>query len=132
MEKEGKTGSYLSRFKKVLNSWLSYYGINVKLKVNIRGESDTLRMANEMGVGRELIADKAIEVFEAELKKLREGKHNPQRTVNEEELEKYLAEGWRFLSILPSKRVLIVKEQVPILYTHKLIIFGAIVQGGFT
>ncbi|MEM3871492.1 MAG: hypothetical protein QXE05_02925 [Nitrososphaeria archaeon] len=37
MEKEGKAGSYLSRFKKVLNSWPSYNGINVKLKVNIRG-----------------------------------------------------------------------------------------------
>jgi hypothetical protein len=47
MEKEGKAGSYLSRFKKVLNSWLSYNGINVKLKVNIRGESDTPRIADE-------------------------------------------------------------------------------------
>jgi len=47
MEREGKAGSYLSRFKKVLNSWLSYNGVNVKLKVNIRGESDTPRMADE-------------------------------------------------------------------------------------
>jgi hypothetical protein len=47
MEKEGKAGSYLSRFKRVLNSWLSYNGINVKLKVNIRGESDTPRIADE-------------------------------------------------------------------------------------
>jgi hypothetical protein len=47
MEKEGKAGSYLSRFKKVLNSWLSYNGVNVKLKVNIRGESDTPRIADE-------------------------------------------------------------------------------------
>ena len=47
MEREGKAGSYLSRFKKVLNSWLSYNGINVKLKVNIRGESDTPRIADE-------------------------------------------------------------------------------------
>jgi len=47
MEKEGKAGSYLSRFKKVLNSWLSYNGVDVKLKVNIRGESDTPRIADE-------------------------------------------------------------------------------------
>jgi uncharacterized Zn-finger protein len=31
----------------VLNSWLSYNGINVKLKVNIRGESDTPRIADK-------------------------------------------------------------------------------------
>ncbi|MEM3547254.1 MAG: hypothetical protein QXK47_04500 [Candidatus Bathyarchaeia archaeon] len=47
LELEGKTGLYLSRFKKVLNSWLAYNGINVKLKVNIRGESDTPRIADE-------------------------------------------------------------------------------------
>jgi len=47
MEKEGRAGSYLSRFKKVLNSWLSYNGVNVKLKVNIRGESDAPRIADE-------------------------------------------------------------------------------------
>ncbi len=39
MEREGKAGSYLSRFKKVLNSWLSYNGLNVKLKVNIRARA---------------------------------------------------------------------------------------------
>jgi len=47
MERQGKAGSYLSRFKKVLNSWLAYNGVNVKLKVNIRGESDTPRIAGE-------------------------------------------------------------------------------------
>jgi hypothetical protein len=47
LEGEGKAGSYLARFKKVLNSWLSYNGVNVKLKVNIRGESDAPRIAGE-------------------------------------------------------------------------------------
>jgi len=47
MESKGKAGSYLTRFKKVLNSWLAYNGINVKLKVNIRGESDTPTIADE-------------------------------------------------------------------------------------
>ena len=47
MEREGKAGSYLARFKKVLNSWLAYNGVNVKLKINIRGESDTPRIADE-------------------------------------------------------------------------------------
>ncbi|MEM3551560.1 MAG: hypothetical protein QXV01_10790 [Candidatus Bathyarchaeia archaeon] len=35
----------MSRFKKVLNSWLSYNGIDVKLKVNNKGDSDTPRIA---------------------------------------------------------------------------------------
>jgi integrase len=47
MEEEGKAGSYLSKFKKALNSWLSYNGLNVKLKVNIRGESETPTIASE-------------------------------------------------------------------------------------
>ena len=53
MEEEGKAGSYLSRFKKVLYSWLSYNGVNVKLKVNIRSESDTPRIADERVLNNE-------------------------------------------------------------------------------
>ncbi|MCW4043636.1 MAG: site-specific integrase [Candidatus Bathyarchaeota archaeon] len=47
LEKQGKAGSYIARFKKVVMSWLSYNGINVKLKVNIAGEYDTPTIANE-------------------------------------------------------------------------------------
>ncbi|MEE9458210.1 MAG: site-specific integrase [Candidatus Bathyarchaeia archaeon] len=47
LEKQGKAGSYIVRFKKVVTSWLSYNGINVKLKVNIVGEYDTPTIANE-------------------------------------------------------------------------------------
>jgi len=47
MEREGKAGSYLVRFKKVIKSWLSYNNIDYKLKVNIKGEYDTPRIANE-------------------------------------------------------------------------------------
>ncbi|MEM3583889.1 MAG: site-specific integrase [Nitrososphaerales archaeon] len=47
LEKQGKAGSYLVRFKKVLHSWLSFNGLNVKLKVNIVGEYDTPTIANE-------------------------------------------------------------------------------------
>jgi hypothetical protein len=197
MEREGKAGSYLSRFKKVLNSWLSYNGVNVKLKVNIRGESDTPRIADErvpnkekldrilrmatprgrasialmafsglrpeslgnydgsdglrlgdfveaeiqpdgvkfvkvptmlvvrkslLGIdlvdvkvtrekqfGRELNKDEELELYERELKRLREGSHNPQRIAHEKELEKYLAEGWQFVSVLPSRKILVKK-----------------------
>jgi site-specific recombinase XerD len=47
MEKEGKAGSYIERFKKVILSWLSYNNLDVKLKVNIRGKSETPTIADE-------------------------------------------------------------------------------------
>ena len=47
MEKEGKAGSYIERFKKVVLSWTSYNNLDVKLKVNIKGSSDTPTIANE-------------------------------------------------------------------------------------
>ncbi|MDE1852173.1 MAG: site-specific integrase [Thaumarchaeota archaeon] len=47
MEREGKAGSYIERFKKVILSWTSYNNLEVKLKVNIKGSSDTPTIANE-------------------------------------------------------------------------------------
>jgi len=47
LEKQGKAGSYIARFKKVLHSWLSCNGINVRLKVNIAGEHETPTIAEE-------------------------------------------------------------------------------------
>lgn len=47
MEKEGKAGSYVERFKKVVLSWTSYNNLDVKLKVNIKGSSDTPTIADE-------------------------------------------------------------------------------------
>jgi hypothetical protein len=47
MEKEGNAGSYIERFKKVIISWTSYNGLDIKLKVNIRGTSETPTIANE-------------------------------------------------------------------------------------
>lgn len=47
MEKDGKGGSYIERFKKVILSWASYNNLDVKVKVNIRGASDTPTIANE-------------------------------------------------------------------------------------
>ncbi|MCP8308969.1 MAG: site-specific integrase, partial [archaeon] len=45
-----------------------------------------VKVAKEKELGKELSTDETIELFENELKKLREGKHNPQRIVKEEEL----------------------------------------------
>ncbi len=47
MEKDGRAGSYIERFKKVVISWTSYNNLDVKLKVNIKGSSDTPTIANE-------------------------------------------------------------------------------------
>ena len=42
------------------------------------------------------------------MKKTRE-KPDPQVIVEEKELESYLKDGWQFVSVLPSRRVLIRK-----------------------
>jgi len=56
MEKEGKAGSYIERFKKVILSWLSYNNMDVKLKVNIKGKSETPTIANERVPSKEELA----------------------------------------------------------------------------
>ena len=66
-----------------------------------------VKIAKEKETGKELNPIETIQLFEDELKKLREGKHNPQRIVGEEELERHLAEGWHFVSTLPSQRILV-------------------------
>jgi len=47
MEKDGRAGSYIERFKKVIISWTAYNNLDVKLKVNIKGSSETPTIANE-------------------------------------------------------------------------------------
>ncbi|MBI2938114.1 MAG: site-specific integrase [Thaumarchaeota archaeon] len=47
LEREGKAGSYIARFKKVLISWMQYNGLDVKIKINIKGENDTPTIKNE-------------------------------------------------------------------------------------
>ena len=68
-----------------------------------------VKVAKERQIGRELSKDEELELYEEELKKLREGKHNPQRIIHERELEKYLAQGWQFVSVLPSRKILVKK-----------------------
>jgi hypothetical protein len=68
-----------------------------------------VKVTREKQLGRELNKDEELELYERELKMLRDEKHNPQRIIHENELEKYLAEGWQFVSILPSQKILIKK-----------------------
>ncbi|MEM2015191.1 MAG: hypothetical protein QXE58_03060 [Candidatus Methanomethylicia archaeon] len=51
-----------------------------------------VKVAKERQIGRELSKDEELELYEKELKKLREGKHNPQRIIHERELEKYISQ----------------------------------------
>jgi hypothetical protein len=47
MERKGKAGSYIIRFKKVILSWLSYNNVDAKLRVNVKGASETPTIASE-------------------------------------------------------------------------------------
>ncbi len=49
MEKKGKLGSYLIRFRKVLSSWFRFNGIDASLmlSVNMKGEYESPTIANE-------------------------------------------------------------------------------------
>ena len=69
-----------------------------------------VKIAKEKEMGKEIGRDEELELFESELKKLRDGKHNPQRIISERELEDHLTEGWQFVSALPSHKILIRKN----------------------
>ncbi len=56
MEKEGKAGSYIARFKKVILSWLKFNGISLQLTVNISGENETPTIVNERVPSKEELA----------------------------------------------------------------------------
>ena len=47
LEKQGKAGSYIVKYKFVLKSWLAYNDIEYKLKINIRGENEAPTTMNE-------------------------------------------------------------------------------------
>ncbi len=68
-----------------------------------------VKIAKERELGKELDLDEEIELFENEIRKMRE-ENDPQIIVGEEELKEHLAEGWQFVSVLPSRKILIRKE----------------------
>lgn len=69
-----------------------------------------VKIAKERELGRELNADEGIQLFENEIKKRRGGGNDPQIIVDEVDLENHLSEGWEFVSVLPSKRILIRRD----------------------
>ena len=68
-----------------------------------------VKIAKEKELGNELTSEEEIELFENEIRKTREGEDDPQMIVNEEKLESYLKDGWQFVSVLPTQRILIRK-----------------------
>ena len=56
LEREGKAGSYIARFKKVILSWLKFNDIRLQLTVNISGENETPTIANERVPSKEELA----------------------------------------------------------------------------
>jgi hypothetical protein len=68
-----------------------------------------LRIEKQKELRRELTGEEEIGAIQNEIKKMRE-RQDPQAIVAEEELEKHLAEGWEFVSVLPSKKIVIRKD----------------------
>ena len=68
-----------------------------------------VKIAKERELEKELDLDEEIELFENEIRKMREA-NDPQIIVGEEELKEHLAEGWQFVSVLPSQKILIRKD----------------------
>jgi len=69
-----------------------------------------IKIAKERESGEEMSVDEEIALFESEMKKRREGENDPQTIVDEGDLENHLSEGWEFVSVLPSQRILIRRD----------------------
>ena len=47
LEGEGKAGSYIARFKRVVKSWAKFNEVEIKLNVNIKNENESPTITNE-------------------------------------------------------------------------------------
>ena len=47
LERKGKAGSYLARFKRVLRSWTKFHNLEIRLDINIAGENESPTLVNE-------------------------------------------------------------------------------------
>ncbi|MGC8992078.1 MAG: site-specific integrase, partial [Thermoplasmata archaeon] len=57
MEREGKAGSYIVKFKHAIKNWLTYNNINFSFKgINIKGENDNPKTQNEKVPTKEELA----------------------------------------------------------------------------
>ncbi len=56
LENQGKAGSYIARFKRVIRSWLKFNDVDRKIDVKIKGENESPRIANERVPNKEELA----------------------------------------------------------------------------
>jgi hypothetical protein len=66
-----------------------------------------VRIEKKKELGREPEAEEEIQAIQNEIKKMRSGNDDPKKIVSEDELERYLAEGWDVQTVLPSGKILI-------------------------
>jgi len=66
-----------------------------------------IKVQKERELGRPLTDDEQLQLLSGEIKKLREPRDPI--IVEEKELARYLKEGWEFVSVLPSQKILIRK-----------------------
>jgi len=73
-----------------------------------------VRIERQKETGKEPTVDEEIIAIQTEIKKLRPDNKNgkdPKRIISEEELHKYLADGWDVSSVLPSGKIIISKTE---------------------
>jgi hypothetical protein len=70
-----------------------------------------VKVAKEKEKGKPLSKDEEIALFEDEITKIRQVESDPQKIVAEEELQANLKDGWQFVSVLPSRKILIKKQE---------------------
>ena len=56
LENQGKAGSYIARFKRVMRSWLKFNDIDLKMDIKIKGQNESPRIANERVPSQEELA----------------------------------------------------------------------------
>ena len=68
-----------------------------------------VKIAKERELQKSFTQDEEIQLFEEEIRKIRAVDDDPQIIVHETDLESYLQDGWEFVSVLPSQKILIRK-----------------------
>lgn len=67
------------------------------------------KIEKQKELGRELSGEEEIQAIQNEIRKTRTVESDSQMIVKEEKLESYLKDGWQFVSVLPSRKILIRK-----------------------
>ncbi len=116
MSGDGKAGSHIARFKKVILSWLKFNGISLQLTVNISGENGTPTIASERVLGKyeidkmglnEISSDQFLQLLRDKLPGRMTENGSKQKLVPLSEIDKLLSEGYEFHAVLPKGKAII-------------------------